>query len=74
MNQTILTPTSQLIPGTRVYTRDDGIDFDIPLVRPTRGRIFGTPREVRSVVGGVVRFTDGTKSRRLNGHTGWLEA
>jgi hypothetical protein len=67
-------PQKQLTPGTPVYTRPDGVDFDIPLVKPTRGAIRGEVREVRSVVAGVVRFTDGTKSRKLNGHTAWLVA
>lgn len=71
--------TTQLEPGTSVYTtKSDGVDFDLPLVSPTRGMIRGQVREVRSVRREqgrrVVRFTDGTKSRPINGHTVWLLA
>lgn len=66
--------TAQLNPGDVVYTRPDGVDFDIPLVKPTRGTLRGEPRTVRSVVGGVVRFTDGAKSRKLHGRSAWLSA
>lgn len=66
--------TSHLQPGTFVHTVDDGIDFDIPLAKPTRGTVRSTIREVKSVVGGVVRFTDGTKTKKLNGRTAWLLA
>ena len=66
--------TAHLAPGTMVHTVDDGVDFDIPLAKPTRGTARSTIREVRSVVGGVVRFTDGVKTKKLNGRTGWLVA
>ena len=66
--------TCRLEPGTFVHTVDDGTDFDIPLARPTTGRVRSTIREVRSVVGGVVRFTDGTKSKKLHGRTVWQVA
>lgn len=69
------TPTTQLQPGHRVYTKDLGeTDFDIPLVARTRGTVRGIVREVRSVHGHVVRFTDGTKTRRLHGRTVWVVA
>ncbi len=70
--------TVNLAEGMVVVTSEvDGSDFDIPLVSPTtrqvRNRI---ERTVRSVVRGsggqVVRFTDGTKTRPLNGRTTWL--
>ncbi len=70
--------TVHLEAGMTVVTSEvDGADFDIPLVSPTtrmtRNR---TTRTVRSVVRGsggqVVRFTDGTKTRPLNGRTTWL--
>lgn len=67
--------TKGLVPGDTVYTtKPCGEDFGIPLVRPTRGTVRGVVRTVKSVVGGVVRFTDGTKSPILHGRTAWLEA
>lgn len=65
--------TAHLEPGDRVVTSDIvGTDFDLPVVEPTSRRFHHREvREVRSVVGGVVRFTDGTKTRRLHGRTGW---
>lgn len=60
-------------PGTVVLTTDvTGTDFGLPLVDPTRGR-GGFTRTVRSHLresgGTVVRFTDGSKTRPLNGRT-----
>ena len=66
--------TCRLAPGTMVHTVNDGMDFDIPLAKPTSGRVRSTVREVKSVVGGVVRFTDGTKTKKLHGRTSWLVA
>lgn len=71
--------TTLLQEGDAVYTtKADGEDFQLPLVSPTRGKIRGVVRTVRSVRreqgGRVVRFTDGSKSRPINGHTGWLSA
>jgi len=66
--------TAHLEPGDHVVTSDViGVDFDIPLVEPTtRALRKRTVRTVKSVVGGVVRFTDGTKTRRLHGRTVWV--
>lgn len=66
--------TAHLTPGTFVHTKDDGTDFDIPLAKPTTGTVRSTIREVKSVVGGVVRFTDGTKTKKLHGRTAWRVA
>lgn len=66
--------TCHLAPGTFVHTRDDGVDFDIPLAKPTTGTFRSTIREVKSVVSGVVRFTDGTKTKKLHGRTVWRVA
>ncbi len=50
-----------------------GEDFGLPLVEPTTRTVRAREvRTVRSVVGGVVRFTDGTKSRKLHGRTSWV--
>jgi hypothetical protein len=64
---------SYLQAGQLVVTTDVvGTDFDLPLVEPTRTHS-GFVRSVRSRLresgGTVVRFTDGTKTRPLNGHT-----
>ena len=66
--------TSSLEPGDYVVTSDViGEDFGLPLVEPTtRALRHRQVRTVRSVVGGVVRFTDGTKTRRLHGRTAWV--
>lgn len=65
--------TSNLQSGLRVVTSTPiGDDFEIPLVEPTTRQVRKREvREVKSVVGGVVRFTDGAKSRRLHGRTTW---
>lgn len=65
-------------PGTQVVTTDQvGTDFGLPLVEPTRRR-GGFVRTVRSHLkengGIVVRFTDGSKTRPLNGHTAFVLA
>lgn len=66
--------TSELQPGDYVITSEVyAEDFGLPLVMPPPSR--KGPRVVRtvkSVVGGVVRFTDGTKTRRLHGRTVWV--
>lgn len=66
--------TSQLEAGDYVVTSGVvGEDFQIPLVEPTTRALRNrTIRTVKSVVGGVVRFTDGTKTRRLHGRTVWV--
>ena len=66
--------TTELEPGDYVVTSEViGVDFGIPLVEPTTRRLrHRTVRTVKSVVGGVVRFNDGTKTRRLHGRTSWL--
>lgn len=71
-------PACQVEPGTLVLTTDEvGTDFGLPLVEPTKRR-GGFSREVRSHIresgGVVVRFTDGTKTRPLNGHTALILA
>lgn len=67
--------TTRLKEGQAVYTtKIDGEDFGLPLVSPTRGTIRGVVRTVRSVHNHTVRFTDGTKSRRIHGRTVWLAA
>ena len=69
--------TVNLEPGMTVVTSEIvGHDFDIPLVEPTTRQTRNrTTRVVKSVVRGqggqVVRFTDGTKSRPVNGRTTW---
>jgi CDGSH-type Zn-finger protein len=65
-------------PGTIVITTDVvGTDFGLPLVEPTR-RAGGFTRTVRSHLresgGTVVRFTDGSKTRPLNGQTVFILA
>lgn len=66
--------TTNLQPDDRIVTSEVvGTDFNIPLVEPTTRRLRGrVVRTVKSVVGGVVRFTDGTKSRKLHGRTCWV--
>lgn len=68
--------TVNLRPDDRVVTSDViGEDFGLALVEPTtRGVRHREIRTVRSVVGGVVRFNDGTKTRRLHGRTAWVRA
>lgn len=68
---------SQVEYGQPVVTTDVvGTDFDLPLVEPARQLHGGFVRTVRSRLrksgGTVVRFTDGTKTRPLNGHTVFL--
>lgn len=66
--------TSHLQADDRIVTSEVvGEDFGLPLVEPTTRQVRKREvRTVRSVVGGVVRFTDGTKSRRLHGRTCWV--
>jgi len=68
---------SQVEHGQPVVTTDVvGTDFALPLVEPARRLHGGFVRSVRSRLresgGTVVRFTDGTKTRPLNGHTVFL--
>jgi len=66
--------TKHLQADDRVVTSTVvGEDFGIPLVEPTTRAVRAIEvRTVRSVVGGVVRFTDGAKSRKLHGRTCWV--
>jgi hypothetical protein len=66
--------TRQLQPDDRVVTSEVvGTDFGLPVVEPTTRAVRRrTVRTVRSVVGGVVRFTDGTKTHKLHGRTSWV--
>lgn len=67
--------TVRLEPGTFVHTLDAGADFEIPMAKPSGGnKRHIIIREVKSVVGGVVRFTDGSKSAKLHGRTSWVLA
>ena len=72
-------PTNHLTAGESVLTSDVvGMDFGLPLVRPTRTRQRSRVRVVRSrcrASGGVVVwFTDGTKTPPLHGRTSWVVA
>ena len=72
-------PTNHLTAGKSVLTSDAvGVDFGLPLVRPTRTRRGSRVRVVRSRCrssgGVVVWFTDGTKTPPLHGRTSWVVA
>jgi len=66
--------TTNLEPGDWVHTESAGDDFEIPMVKPHHRVKGSTIREVKSVVGGVVRFSDGTKTAKLHGRTAWRPA
>lgn len=73
--------TTELATGDRVLTSaPDGSDFGLPLVSPTtrnaRGeKVIRTVRAHHRCQGGrVVWFTDGTKTRPMNGRTIWVLA
>lgn len=73
--------TTDLAAGDQVLTTaPDGTDFGLPLVSPTTRRAHGerAVRTVRNHVrcrgGQVVWFTDGTKTRPINGRTIWVRA
>lgn len=66
--------TTNLQPGDWVHTDDAGDDFGLELCTPHHKAKGSTIREVKSVVGGVVRFTDGAKTVKLHGRTAWRPA